>query len=266
MKQLLSIDLYRYKKDSTPLIGTIIAAGMLAMTIGMLFLMKGLSTTLTADEFRMIFAPKSTYIQGFQMANNAGLVSIIIIVIVTARDFTQNTLRLKILNGHNRTKIYLSTLFTNIIFGVIVVFVYSLLSLVSGILLFGYGSAFTVAEFFSLAGSTLMALIYVLLFISIGTAITMRFKTIGASIGITMAVLLGESILASLLHMLPTTVGKIPEWFMNTLNILPTVAFINIMSFKTSTLVTTIIILSGLSLLALVNFLGINSFKNSDIK
>ncbi|MGI6359490.1 MAG: hypothetical protein ACOX02_00395 [Acholeplasmatales bacterium] len=37
MKQLLSIDLYRYKKDSTPLIGTIIAAGMLAMTIGMLF-------------------------------------------------------------------------------------------------------------------------------------------------------------------------------------------------------------------------------------
>lgn len=266
MKRLLSIDLYRYQKDKTPLIGAIIAAGMLAMTVGMLFLMKGLSSTLTEDEFRMIFLPKSTYIQGFQMANNAGLVSIMIIVIVTARDFTQNTLRLKILNGHNRTKIYLSTLLANILFGVVVVFLYSLLSLVFGVILFGYGSEFTVDEFFNLVRYTLMALIYVFLYISIATAITMRFKTIGASIGITIAVLLGESILSSLLAMLPTTVGNVPEWLMNTLSVLPTVAFLKIMSFNINAVVTTIILVSGLSLLALVNFLGINSFKNSDIK
>ncbi len=266
MKKLLSIDLYRYKKDMTPLIGLIIVGGILAMMVGMLALMKGITTTLDDEGFQMLFAPKNTYIQGFQMANNAGLVSIIIVIIVTAKDFTQNTIRLKILNGHDRVKIYLSTLLTNIIFGVTVVFAYSLLSLICGVLLFGYGTEFTVDEFFNLAGSTLMALIFVLLFLSISTAITMKMKTIGSSIGITIAVVIGEGILASLLAMLPITVGNIPKWFMDTLNILPTVAMLKIMSFKITTLETSIIITSGLLLLALVNFLGINSFKNSDIK
>lgn len=266
MKRLLSIDLYRYKKDPTPLIGAIVAAGFLAMTIGMLFMMKSISTTLTDEEFRMMFSPKSTFIQGFQMANNAGLVSIIIIIIVTARDFTQNTLRLKILNGHKRTNVYLSTLLANVIFGVIIVLAYSILSLVFGVMMFSYGSEFTVSEFFSLVGGAFMALIYVLLYISIATAITMKFKSIGASLGIALAVLLGESILSSLLAMLPTTVGNIPNWLMNTLSVLPTIAFLRIMSFQASALVVTIIVTSGLALLVLVNFLGINTFKNSDIK
>ncbi|NMA05105.1 MAG: hypothetical protein GX931_01905 [Acholeplasmataceae bacterium] len=265
MKRLLSIDLYRYKKDKTALIGTIIAAGMLVMSIFMLFLMKSFSS-FDDETFQMLFEPRSTYIQNLRMSSNAGAVALIIVTIVNARDFTQNTLRLKILNGHSRIKIYLSALLTNLLYGIVVVFAYALLSLVFETALFGYGARFTVDEFFSLAGSTLMALIYILLFISIATAVTMRFKTIGASIGVILAISIGEGILASLLAMFPSVVENVPKWFNNALNIFPSIAMLSIATANLNTVITTIIIVSGLLLLGLVNFLGINSFKNSDIK
>ncbi len=265
MKRLLSIDLYRYKKDKTALIGAIIAAGMLVMSIFMLFLMKSFSS-LDDEAFQMLFEPRSTYIQNLRMSSNAGAVALIIIAIISARDFTQNTLRLKVLNGYDRIKIYLSTLLTNLLYGIVIVFAYALLSLGFEVILFGYGVEFTVDEFFSLTGSTLMAMIYIFLFISIATAITMRFKTIGASIGILLAVSIGEGILSSLLSMFPTVMRHVPEWFSNSLNIFPSIAMLNIATSNTNATINAIIIVSGLLLLGLVNFLGINSFKNSDIK
>lgn len=140
MEKLIKVDLYRYKKDKTSLIGLIIVIGLLFFSALMyLSMSKLIDATEIEGMEQMLYSPRSIYFQSFMMGNNSGLVAIIIIAVITSRDFVQDTVRLKIINGFDKTQIYFSTLITNIIYGVGIVLGYALAMLLISSLIFGYG-------------------------------------------------------------------------------------------------------------------------------
>ncbi|MGI6782493.1 MAG: hypothetical protein ACOX56_06765 [Acholeplasmataceae bacterium] len=266
MDKLLNVDLYRLKKDKTALIGVIISAGLLVFTIGLSLIMKILGTVTATGGLDALFTPKSTYIQGFQMGSNAGLVVIIILTVITTREFTQNTIRLKIINGFDRRKIYFSALFTNLIYGITVIFGYSLLSLLGTSAIFGYGSEFNYQELVDLTLVTFMALIYVAVYVSLVTAVGMRMQRIGATIGISIGVILGETIIYSFVVMLPILAGKIPIWVMKVLHILPSVGMGSLVMFNYNAELIVIMLVSSIVLIIGINLLAMYSFTKVDIK
>ena len=265
MNKLLSVDLYRLRKDKTPLLGVIIGAGLFLMTTGLYVILYFLSKDADSTPFTTMLNSRVSFISSFQMGNNVGLVVVIILAVFTSRDFTQNTLRLKVINNLDRRKIYISTLLTNLIYGLVVIVTFALLTLVVMTLLFGYGSAFDVNEFFHLLGTTSIALLFVILYISIITAVSMKFQTIGASIGLSIAVIIGESIIVTILRSMPAAMPNFPEWLYKGFNVFP--------SSGMSSLLTTfdgvdamIMVIASIVLIVGINILGLQSFKKSDIK
>ncbi|MFA5720154.1 MAG: hypothetical protein WC939_03750 [Acholeplasmataceae bacterium] len=265
MRKLLRVDLFRLRKDKTPLLGFIVAAVLVLMSLGMFALLYSLTND-SEGGFMAIYSPKNMFIQSFQMGNNVGLVVVIIVAIFTSRDFTQNTLRLKVINGYARFKVYLSMLFTNLIYGIGLILGYGLVMLLIGSLIFGYGSPFNLSEFLKLLATSSMALLYVILFVSIVTAISMKFHTIGASIGLSVAVVIGETIFSMIISSFPTAIKGFPEWLTKGLSALPSIGMTSLSTFTYDRIGVMVIIISSVLLIILVNVLGIRSFNKSDLK
>lgn len=265
MNKLLKVDFYRLRKDKTILLGAIIAAGLLLMSLGMFALFYWLTKDMEGG-MTPLFTPKTLFIQSFQMGNNVGLVVIIILAVFTSRDFTQNTLRLKVINGFKRHKVYLSMLITNLVYGISLIVGYGLISLVVSSLLFGFGEAFTGKVLLQLLATSGMALLYVILFVSVVTAISMKFQTIGASIGLSIAIVLGESILSMIISSFPATIPGWPEWATYGLNVLPTFSMTALITYTYRWQNAVVLIISAVVLIVLTNALGMRSFKKGDIK
>jgi ABC-type transport system involved in multi-copper enzyme maturation permease subunit len=266
MVSLLKVDLYRLRKDKTPLIGVLLSAGLLILTLGIFGIIKLISSVSDLEGIEMLLSPKRNYIQGFQMGSNAGLVALIIMAVFTARDFTQNTLRLKIINGHSRTKIYFSTLLTNLLYGVVVILGYSIITLLITTAIFGYGKAFDSKEFLSLLAATGMSLLYVILFTSVVTAVSLKAQRMGSSIGLSIAIVVGEGFLSSLLFMIPTFNPDFPEWISRSFQVLPSIGMMMLVNEGFTGRTAWIMIISTLVLIAVTITLSLLSFKKSDIK
>lgn len=265
MKNLLKVDFYRLRKDKTALIGAIVAAGFLIFTVIMYVGIWAFQNRMEGDQITL-FYPKNAFVQGFQMGNNVGLIISILIAVLTTRDFSQNTLRLKIINGHERWKIYLSMIIVNLTYGASIILSYSILSLLFSSLIFGYGQPFTVNEFFTLLGTGALALLIAILIISIVTAFSMRTKRMGAAIGLTIAFIMGEVILTMFLLLSPIVIRDLPEWFLKVLQIFPTIGLQNLMTYNLDTTDIIIVVVSNVFFIFLTNFLSILSFNKSDIK
>lgn len=265
MYKLLKVDLYKLKKDKTALIGAIISAALLLFTVGLTLSIKLLGQSNMAG-LEALFAPKSTYVQGFQMGSNAGLVVIIIIAVITTKEFTQNTIRLKIINGFDRKKIYLSTLITNLIYGISIMLGYSLLTLMFNSLLVGYGTEFNAQEIADLVIVTIVAVVYIVLYISLVTAVSMKFQRIGATIGISIGVILAEALLYSFVVMLPILAGNIPVEVYKVLHIFPSVGMGTLMAYTFNAETIAIMLASAITLVVGINLLAVFSFAKSDIK
>lgn len=267
MNRLLKLDFYRLKKDVTTLIGVLVCFGLLLLTIGIqgfgYFMLK--STGLEDSGLAIMFLPRSTYIQNFQIANNSGLVVLIITLIFTVRDFSQNTMRLKIINGFKKRDIYLSSLITTLVYGVPIIFAFSFISFVAGLLFFGYVVPFDTNEFLKLLATSALLILYLILFLSIINAISMRFQKVGPAIGITIAVVLGENLVSTSISLIPTLGQNLPEWPLKFLNLLPTYALTTLVGFSFDGWDLLIMLIGFVGLTVLVNLLGIKAFEKKDI-
>lgn len=264
MNNLIKVDLFRLKKDKTALLGGIISFGLLMMSVGLFAVISSFAENM--DGLQQLFSAKTGFIQSFQMGNNVGLVVIIIIAIMTSRDFTQHTIRLKVINGYDRVKIYFSTLITNLIYGILLIVVYALLNLSFMSMIFGFGEALTTALVLELLGGMSMALLHVVLFISIATAISMKFQTIGASIGLSIAIIIGEGLLSSILLAFPLFIGNFPEWLSYAMKVFPSQGMTWLIGFNYDMASTIIVVISSLVLIVLTNALAVMTFRKNDLK
>ena len=140
MLNLLKTDLKRVFQDKLFLILCIIAAGFALfnpIVYKVLFLivdmeeMAGLGLGMTIDA-------KTLFFTSFSPGNNLGLIMPIFAALVLCKDFSQGTVRNKVISGKTRTQIFLSMLLTCVVVMCVVMLLHGVLTLLISLLFFEY--------------------------------------------------------------------------------------------------------------------------------
>ena len=136
MLNLLKTDLKRVCKDKLFLILCIIAAAFAIfnpLVYKLLFAMVDM-----VEELDMAIDAKTLCFTSFSPGNNLGLIMPIFAALVLCKDFSQGTIRNKIICGKTRTQIFLSMLITCAIVMCVVMFFHGILTLLFSLMFFEY--------------------------------------------------------------------------------------------------------------------------------
>ena len=191
MINLIKTDTKRILKDKLFLVVCIIA---LCLSVFMPLLYKAMFSGMEVveeDMFAEMFmiSGKSLFFDSFSAGNNMGLIAPVFIAIIICKDFSQGTIRNKIICGKTRIQIFLS-LFAScfiVLFGVILA--HALVTLGISCLLFGYqATPFTFADFGYLLLSILFELLVYLCMSAVITLICTFFRNIGGCIVLVVAI------------------------------------------------------------------------------
>ena len=146
MFDLLKADLKRVFKDKLFMILCIIAGAFILFTP---LLYKALFSAIDMEDMMgMAINAKTLLFAAFSPSSDLGLIMPILVMIVLCKDFSQGTVRNKIICGKSRSQIFLSMLITCIIVMCGVMLAYGLLILLVSLTVFDYQAApFTVSDF-----------------------------------------------------------------------------------------------------------------------
>lgn len=215
MSKLMKLDFKRVFKDKLFLVVCILAL-VFAVITPFLYLVI-MSTMGEMDEISKemlsgYFTAKGQFFGAFSFGNNLGLIAPILIGIILFKDFSFGTIRNKIIAGHSRTSIFLSTFAVCFIslFGVILA--HALITLGICLPIFDYQpTPFTTSDFWYLLES-LCFQILVYLFVSAFVAHLCATKNnMGLVIVLYIAVVLGCSMIAGILQVALIAVGEMPD-------------------------------------------------------
>lgn len=194
MKYLLTADLKRIFKGKAIyfLLGAAIILPIFTtlFVAFLMFITKQTGAEVT-EVFATLFSPVFIYISSFSLLNNIGLALLITLIIVAAGDFSQATIRNKVVAGHKREHVFFSALITNLIFVFTILFAYSSFSYLFASLLAGFKlDVFLIVLKFGLIGYTSYLVIYTL-----ATVVMFKLKNAWAPILIVIGVMIGVSII-----------------------------------------------------------------------
>lgn len=151
MRDLLKADLKRVFKDKLFIILSILAI-VFALSTPLLY--KALFSAFDIEEmpelemFGIFITAKSMFFTSFSPGNNFGIILPIMLAIVLCKDFSQGTIRNKIVSGKSRTSVYFSLLITCVIYMCAFILVQALITLAVSLIFFEYQSeAFTFNDF-----------------------------------------------------------------------------------------------------------------------
>ena len=124
MSRLLKADVYRVLKSRLSLIALILA---LAFPVLIVLLYAGIQWIggLGEEMGGMLFNANSLIGSAYSLSNNIGLVVPAFAGILVCSDYTNGTLRNKVIAGNRRSHIYLSHLIVSILFSVVVITIYA---------------------------------------------------------------------------------------------------------------------------------------------
>lgn len=149
-----------------------------------------------------LFNAPYAYAVSFSPTNNVGLLLMITIVVLGANDFSQNTIRNKIIAGYSKQTIFFSTLIYNLIIVGVTMLIYS-----SATYLFhGLFNGFVAGDFLQIFKYGVIAYSSLIIVYTITTLLTYHFKNIIAPLLITLGSLLGVFALTSILMSIPTQI------------------------------------------------------------
>lgn len=204
MFNLLKTDLKRSFKDKLFLI-LLIIAGAFALATPLLY--KGIFMLLELDAeslkgmemFGLSMDAKTMFFSSFSLSNNFGFILPIFIAIILCKDFSNGTIRNKIICGKSRTSIYFSLFITCVILICSFILFHALLTLLVSLIFFDYQTtAFTIKDFgYLIASLGLEILVYVLIS-AIITFFIVCMKNTGLSIVMYFAVAFALIILGSI--------------------------------------------------------------------
>ena len=136
MSRLLKADLYRVLKSRLTMIALILA---FAFPVVMVLLYVGIRAMagLGEDVFgsSMLFNANTVIGSAYSLTNNIGLVIPAFAGILVCADYSNGTLRNKIIAGNRRTEIYLSHLLVSILFTVAIITIYAAMTTALSLLL-----------------------------------------------------------------------------------------------------------------------------------
>ncbi len=148
MTKLIKTDLKRIFKDKLFLVTCIIAA-VLAILSPLLnvLIFSALDAVDSLEMLGMMPTAKSFFFQSFLPGNNMGLIMPILIAIILCKDFSQGTVRNKIICGHSRSSIFLSMFISGSVVSSIIMLGQGFITLFFSLIFFDYSAeAFTFSE------------------------------------------------------------------------------------------------------------------------
>jgi ABC-type transport system involved in multi-copper enzyme maturation permease subunit len=151
MKQLLSTNFFRLRKGRTLYIflisSALFALGLVALTRLMMWM------NATSNDFLSSQMPEGDLsgalenltvfkflLYGFDLSNGLGIVAVIAIALFVGREYSTGIIRNKIIAGHSRAAVYLSSCAASTAFAFAIMAVYALIMLVVGLPFIGLGS------------------------------------------------------------------------------------------------------------------------------
>ena len=134
MRNLFRAFIYKLRKDMTFRITLIVGAGV-AVLLTVIYLLIDLSVKAldTSGTYQFVFATgQNLFIGSLSPAQNFGIAIPVNLITFTVLEFTQGTIRNKIIAGNSKPKIYASLFLSGLVFTISLITVYSLLSLALG--------------------------------------------------------------------------------------------------------------------------------------
>ena len=210
MRNLYISDLKRIVKDKLFFVVCILA-GVFAIINPLLYKLifaavREYASGVMADMLYSTVNAKSLTFTAFLPSDNLGFVMAVLISIVVCKDFSQGTVRNKIICGRSRTSVYLSHLFSSATVMCGIMLVHGLLTLCVSLCFFPYQDTdFVMSDLWYLLSSLLFEMFVYFAIAAIVTFIAALSKNMGICILLYLAVLFGLSLVGSVLMLLPNT-------------------------------------------------------------
>lgn len=200
MKHLLKADFKKTLKSKIPLVLIIIAIALPLLSASFNALIFHLiEKDLEPGAFDGIINNAYLYANSFSPINNLGILLLILVIILASHDFSQATIRNKIIAGHNKSKIYLSSLVVNLTIMLVVMFLYSTLTYLFNGLFMGFNDG----EFVLVLKSAAIGYSGLITLYSLITLLMYKYKKISGPILLTLGIFFGLIALNSLLNLIP---------------------------------------------------------------
>ena len=198
MKNLLSADFLRIFKDKifkiTLIVIIIFGIVTSLFNFGLVYLIGFLSSPEEAEYLREYYNGYQLFIGAFNPTSSIAMVISIMSIIMVCKEFSFGTIRNKLIAGHSRLKVFLSSYITQIIFGIMMITIYSIICLLLGTLLLGFYEEFDGKMFLKLLIIYFQSISIFIFFDSICIFICHLCKSVGFSIVIYVAFIFGYDI------------------------------------------------------------------------
>ena len=167
---------------------------------------------LTEEMLAGYITAKGQFFSSFSFGNNLGLIAPLLIGIILYKDFSFGTIRNKIISGHSRTSIFLSNFIVclTMLFGIILA--HALLTLGISLPFFEYQTTpFKIADFWYLLESLLFELLVYTFVAAFISWLCAKMNNIGMIIVMYIAVVLGFTMIASILQVVIMVIETQPN-------------------------------------------------------
>ena len=215
MRQLIKLDFKRVLRDKLFLVVCILAAAFAIITpLLYLVIFGGMQEVdeITKEMLSGYITAKGQFFGAFSFGNNLGLIAPILIGIILYKEFSFGTIRNKIISGHSRISIFLSTFIVCfvVLFGVVLA--HALLTLAVCLPFFEYQTTpFTTADFWYLLESLLFQILVYLFVSAFVSNLCVTKSNMGIVIVLYIAVVLGCSMIAGILQAVLIIIGMQPD-------------------------------------------------------
>ena len=231
MKLLIKSDFRKFFKDKLFLVVCILAVVFSLITpILYIVLVNGMGALDPATEEMLsgVLSAKSQFFGAFSFGNNLGLIAPLLIGIILSKDVTFGTVRNKIISGHSRTSIFLSTFVVCTTALVGIMLVHAFLTLGVSLPFFDYQEEpFTKTDLWYFIESLLFEILIYIFASALVSWLCATRKNVGMIIVMYIAIVLGCTMVAGILQIIIMVLQSNPN-YEKTLNILNFVQKINL--------------------------------------
>lgn len=215
MNKLIKLDFKRVFRDKLFLVVCILAV-VFAVITPLLYIVifgsMGEIDQITQEILSGYITAKGQFFSAFSFGNNLGLIAPLLIGVILFKDFTFGTIRNKIIGGHSRISIFLSTFVVCFVALFGVVLAHALLTLVICLPFFDYQSTpFAMPDLWYFFESLLFQMLVYLFVSAFISYLCATQKNIGLIIVLYIAVVLGCSMIAGILQVVVLTVEMQPN-------------------------------------------------------
>ena len=202
MRNLLTSDLRRIRKDKLMMVALIIAAAFSVITPLLYWaLFKGMDA-LSMEMLGVGTSAKNMFFAAFNIGNDLGLIAPLLIAIILFKDFSFGTIRNKIIAGKSRSSIFFSMYLSSLIAVVVVTLVYAFLTLGISLILFPYQEgAFLWADMWYFLSSLVLDLVLYFFVAALVCYVTVSSKNVGLVIVKYLGIVMGVTIVTSILQL-----------------------------------------------------------------